>query len=39
MIRRARSNRNKVQVTHHRDGRFELNGECYVGRQTPSAGR
>ncbi|MEP7244460.1 MAG: cupin domain-containing protein [Gammaproteobacteria bacterium] len=25
-------NRGKVQVTHHREGRFELNGDCYVGR-------
>jgi CDGSH-type Zn-finger protein/quercetin dioxygenase-like cupin family protein len=28
----SEENRNKVQVTHNRDGRFELNGECYVGR-------
>jgi CDGSH-type Zn-finger protein/quercetin dioxygenase-like cupin family protein len=28
----SEANRNKVHVTHHRDGRFELNGECYVGR-------
>ena len=28
----SEANRSKVPVTHHRDGRFELNGECYVGR-------
>jgi CDGSH-type Zn-finger protein/quercetin dioxygenase-like cupin family protein len=28
----SEENRNKVHVAHHRDGRFELNGSCYVGR-------
>ena len=26
------SNQNKIYVAHHRSGRFELNGNCYVGR-------
>jgi mannose-6-phosphate isomerase-like protein (cupin superfamily) len=25
-------NRHKVHVAHHREGRFELNGDCYVAR-------
>jgi mannose-6-phosphate isomerase-like protein (cupin superfamily) len=28
----SEENRRKVHVRHHRDGRFELNGDCYVGR-------
>jgi len=34
----SESNRNKIYVAHHRNGRFELNGNCYVGRigQLPS---
>lgn len=28
----SESNRNKIQVHHHQDGRFELNGSCYVSR-------
>lgn len=28
----SEANRSKVQVAHHRDGRFELNGSCYVSR-------
>jgi CDGSH-type Zn-finger protein/mannose-6-phosphate isomerase-like protein (cupin superfamily) len=28
----SESNRNKTYVAHHRSGRFELNGSCYVGR-------
>jgi CDGSH-type Zn-finger protein/mannose-6-phosphate isomerase-like protein (cupin superfamily) len=28
----SETNRGKVQVVHHRDGRFELNGSCYVSR-------
>lgn len=27
-------NRGKVHVAHHRDGRYELNGSCYVSRVT-----
>lgn len=32
-------NRNKVYVAHHRSGRYELNGACYVGRvgELPSS--
>jgi mannose-6-phosphate isomerase-like protein (cupin superfamily) len=29
---RSVANQNKVHVVHHRDGRFELNGDCYVSR-------
>jgi CDGSH-type Zn-finger protein/quercetin dioxygenase-like cupin family protein len=34
----SESNKNKIDVAHHRNGRFELNGNCYVGRigQLPS---
>lgn len=28
----SESNRQKAYVTHHREGRFELNGNCYVAR-------
>lgn len=28
----SESNQNKTYVAHHRDGRFELNGNCYVGK-------
>ena len=28
----SESNKNKIYVAHHRNGRFELNGNCYVGR-------
>ena len=28
----SESNQNKTYVAHHRSGRFELNGCCYVGR-------
>jgi mannose-6-phosphate isomerase-like protein (cupin superfamily) len=34
----SEANRTKVRVVHHRDGRFELNGSCYVSRvnQVPA---
>lgn len=35
----SESNKNKIHVAHHRDGRYELNGACYVARvsETPSS--
>lgn len=32
-------NRSKIHVLHHRDGRFELNGSCYVSRVTIVSGQ